>query len=1725
MRTRDGLLALILTLSLGATLRGGPDGNRLTDLDEASPYHVGLGFPRLTTPQWVGEEGVEAVVVLAIDDMRGNVASYDTFLRPILDRLAKIDGRAPVSIMTCFVDPTDPALGGLLRKGVNLDVHTLTHPCPLLGGGDFAAAKATVDQCIDLLNRVPANRPVAFRMPCCDSRNTVSPRFFAEIFNARTAGNHFLTIDSSVFNITTPNDPALARGLVLEDGRERFRKYLPFTSFVNTIEDYPYPFVIGRLCWEFPCAVPSDWEAQNLLKPNHPKMVEDMKAGLDAVVARQGVFNLVFHPHGWIRSEQIVELIDHAVKTHGKKVKFLNFREAQERLDANLLGGQPLRVDSGKGPPDRLGTDNGVRLLDLDADGYMDVVIGNETLHQTRRWDPGRTRWATSGFPEDLTRKGVQFGIVRPDGKASMLIRDERHAAAWDFDGETWIEALALLRGLDHGGELIATANQGVDRGVRLRDIDHDGRCELLASNGTRNDVFRWAPERGGWEKLPFALPAGARIVDGRAWNGGLRIETPGADAGLRFLDLDEDGRDDVIVSNDEGSAVALFVSMTEGWARPVSSARRNEGGAIPPFVSRDARSGRFVDRGAWVHSRHIWWQNEDTAGLHDLVDRRAFADLLKDAEPRARSPEASRRSIRVRPGFAVELMASEPLVRDPIAFEWGADGKLWVVEMGDYPLGTDGRGKPGGTVKFLEDKDGDGRYDSSTVFLDGLAFPTGVMPWRKGVIVSCAPTIFYAEDTDGDGAADLRRTLFSGFIPGNPQHRVNGFDFGLDNWIYGANGDSGGVIRSEQTGTSINISGRDFRFRPDDGRFEAETGQAQYGRHRDDWGNWFGNNNSVLAWHYLLDDHDIRRNPTLAPPGLLRVLDADRRLFPISRVTARFNDPGAVGQVTSANSPTPYRDDLFGPAFADDLFVSEPVHNLVRRVVVEADGVSFKGHRAADEADREFLASTDNWTRPTMLKTGPDGALWVADMYRAVIEHPEWIPGEVQQKLDLRAGHDLGRIYRVVPVGVALRPFKRLDTLDTPGLVAAMDSRNGWTRDMVQRLLVHAADRRAIEPLRRLALAATSPRVRVQALWTLEGLEGLTPALIRKGLADPHPEVRRNALRAGEGLWKSDPGLVAAAARLADDPDVRVRLALALAAGATDDPAVVPALVAIARRDGADPTMRAAILSSAMPHAGGLLAGLVGGDGPGEPPTAIVEPLYAMVAATPGSKGLAPLIEAIGTPVEGCFAPWQWSALAGLLDASGGDGKALSRRAEGEPELRGPMDRLDRLVRGARDAVDDDQAAEARRLAAVRVLGRGADGGADLPRLARLLRPQVSNALRAEALVSLGRMKGEPVADALLNGWGEYSPETRGAVLDLLVSRETWMGPLLTAIESKKVLAAEVNGARRGRLLAARAPEVKARAAKLLAAPDSARNDVVNRYRPALDQPGDPKVGALAFKRVCASCHRVGNEGVEVGPALATLADKGPEALLIAILDPNRAFESRYASYSVETKDGRVLTGLVSAETANAVTLRRQEGKEDTILRAEIETMAASGQSLMPEGLEKDLSMRDLADLIAFLMATDPPPKLVAGNRPEVLRPGPDGTITLLAEAAEIYGPNLTLEPRYKNLGFWSASDDRAAWRFEVAKPGRHAVWAEWACDEGFKGNAYVLEVGRSRVEGVVASTGSWDEYRKARLGEVTLGAGPSRLTLRPQGPVQGALMDLRSIVLRPMEEGRGPR
>jgi putative membrane-bound dehydrogenase-like protein len=1076
----------------------------------------------------------------------------------------------------------------------------------------------------------------------------------------------------------------------------------------------------------------------------------------------------------------------------------------------------------------------------------------------------------------------------------------------------------------------------------------------------------------------------------------------------------------------------------------------------------------------------------------------------------RPRSPEASLASIRVAPEFVVELVAAEPLLEDPVAFDWGPDGRLWVAEMRDYPLGMDGRYAPGGRVRVLEDTDGDGRYDKTSLFLDGLPMCKGVKVWRKGVLVTAAPDILYAEDTDGDGRADKVEKLYSGLSPGNPQHRANGLRWRLDGWLQVANGDSGGTVVSARTGQKVQIRGRDLRIQPDTGGIDAQSGQTQFGTDPDDWGNWFGCNNPNPIWHYVLADEYLRRNPHVAPPDPKRMMVGSEPVYPLSRTLERFNDYWMRNLFTSACGLTIYRDELLGAAFAGNSFTCEPVHNLVSRRVLTPDGVTFRAARAPEEQDREFLASSDNWSRFVMARTGPDGALWIADMYRYVIEHPEWIPKDWQARLDLRAGDTLGRIYRVSRKDAPPRPFPRLDRLDTRGLVAALDTPNGWVRDTVHELLLWNADPSAAGPLEETASTCPRPQARLQALCALDGLGALKSETLRRALKDEHPGVRRGAVRLCESRLESDEALRAAIVAMAEDPDPQVRLQLACTLGQTKDPRAADALWEVLQAGQDDPYVAAAALSSALPHLETLTAYAID-RGSSE----LQGRLISIAVRVHDAKALGGYLRAATDP-DGPNRLDLTGTLLETLSRGGGSSEKLRADLKDEPEL---LDRLDAAIEQARSVVNDENADAKLRVSSMRLLGHEPERReADLKTLTNLLRPIQPLEVQLGAVGALSRLRPKETPALLLENWGSRGPAVRGAILDQLLSRNEWTQALLKAMESAPDLAASLDATRRAALLRHENAAIRKRAEKILGAPTT--SDV----QPIIDGlakemaglTGKPAEGRAVFEARCSKCHRVGDVGTQVGAELAAFAGRSPDALLVAIVDPNRAVEDRYMEYRAITRDERMVIGMIASETGTAITLRGPEGKDETILRTDLKELTASRRSMMPEGLEKGLTAQQTADLIAFITSARPRREF-PGNLPETVRAGEDGSLALPASKASIYGGNIAFELKHRNIGFWDGPDDYVSWAIEVPRAGAYAVELEWACRDNASGNTFRIAAGGAELSGVVPGTGMWDDYETRGFGRIQLKEGPQPLVVRPGEGLKGPLMDLRTVRLVP--------
>jgi mono/diheme cytochrome c family protein/glucose/arabinose dehydrogenase len=540
------------------------------------------------------------------------------------------------------------------------------------------------------------------------------------------------------------------------------------------------------------------------------------------------------------------------------------------------------------------------------------------------------------------------------------------------------------------------------------------------------------------------------------------------------------------------------------------------------------------------------------------------------------RTPEDSIERMELPAGFRMEVVAAEPLVQDPIAFAFDAGGRLWVLEWPSYNWdlhgvlpGLEPQPRPASRVVRLDDADGDGRMDRRTVFAE-LDWPRGIQPVNDGVLVFALPDVLFLRDKTGDGRADTSDVVIGGLpIPVNPHAAPSSPLLAMDNWIYAL-----------QVGE---------RLRLRDGRREAVPAgrlAGQWGLSQDDYGRLFFSYNQDHLRGSLVPVHYAARNANYAATAGIDVrVGQDNDVWPhaitpgVNR-RAQLRDDGRLRVFTANAAPTVYRGTHFPEAFHGNVFVGESAGRLIRRVVLsEKDGV-ITGRNAYHE--REFLFSHDERFRPVFTATGPDGALYVADMYRGIIEGNIFLTTFLRnQILDRglhRPFHGMGRIYRIVHDG---RP--RDATLEIPrdaaGWIARLAHPNGFWRDTAQRAIVGARDLSVVPALRAMATSHADARTRLQALWTIDGLERTDAALVLGLLRDPSAHVRAAALRAGEPLLRTRAVLRATLA-LTGDPEPLVRRQVMFSLGAARGPEVERAILRLLHRNVDDLMMVDAAMS-----------------------------------------------------------------------------------------------------------------------------------------------------------------------------------------------------------------------------------------------------------------------------------------------------------------------------------------------------------------------------------------------------------------------------------------------------------------------------------------------------------------------------------------------------------------
>ena len=999
---------------------------------------------------------------------------------------------------------------------------------------------------------------------------------------------------------------------------------------------------------------------------------------------------------------------------------------------------------------------------------------------------------------------------------------------------------------------------------------------------------------------------------------------------------------------------------------------------------------------------------------------------------PKPLSPEQSAALFKLPKNIRIELVAAEPLVTEPVCTAFDGQGRLFVAELHGYnyegyldvvelnktgELDTKVRRIPAskeniekakefqhGVVKMLKDIDGDGVMDQANIWADDLEPCYGIIPVQDGVIAVAAPEIIYLADKDNDGECDFRETLFTGFKVRVLERGINNPRWGKDNWIYIGGGGGGGKITGPYLKEPVEIGNTDFRILPDGSAIEPVAGTVgTFGMTMNDIGDRFPCSGGQPAIYAVpVDRRYVVRNPYIPGPPSNHSAVNYNTCFRISNPhpwrVKRGVDPNWQNfygkRETDSNYWTGgcgnevYRSTHFPEEYQHNFFQCEPSQNIVHRCLLERDGSGYKGRRAEHEQQSEFLASTDQWFRPVNVRVGPDGGLYISDMYREIIEDYSAIPRFLQQQYGVAYGDKHGRIWRLVSAEKPSREIENLNAKSSADLVPYLADGDSWWRETAQRLLIERKDDTVIPAIRQIAREGRTPQAKIHALHTLAGLDALTADDPLSGLVDADYTVRVHAMQLAEPFLDTSDTLRSRVMEMAGNGDPRIRLQVAMSLGESSSFEVLPVLVALARDHGTDRWMPNAILSSASPFAVELFTELLEQRPVSDGTKKVIQPLAATIGGKRNAEEIGLALDAIaesqpdlqGPCIAGLIQGFAEGKAEGTLDEKGTAGlvKLLN---EAKPQIRAQAVKLASLLlpssapelqsvfSSATTTALDDETDLPKRENAIAILAR-APYAVFAPTVTELLDVRQSPDLQLATVNSLAGSDSAEVTKILLEGWERYTPKVQDAVLDALFARTDRAAALLTALENGDIKLIDINPFRRERLMKARSYGIRKRAKELFAekAIDPELEERAVAYRDALSHDRDIERGKGLLAKHCLVCHKLGSEGYEVGPNFVEVANTPDDGLLQEILAPSRKIDPQFRNFVVVTTSGKVLNGVIASESATSVTLRQEQGKSTTILRKDIDEMNASDVSLMPADLHKNLSPQDLADLLGYL-------------------------------------------------------------------------------------------------------------------------------------------------------------
>jgi putative membrane-bound dehydrogenase-like protein len=964
-------------------------------------------------------------------------------------------------------------------------------------------------------------------------------------------------------------------------------------------------------------------------------------------------------------------------------------------------------------------------------------------------------------------------------------------------------------------------------------------------------------------------------------------------------------------------------------------------------------------------------------------------------------SPQEALRTFEVSANCRIELAASEPEVIDPVTVRFDEQGRMWVVELRDYPVPPADAQSFASRIKVPSDLNRDGYFEHAQVFADNLPFPTGLQPFQEGVIVTLAGELVYLADTDRDGQCDQREVWFQGFSKDNEQLRANHPTWTIENEIHVASGLRGGEVQAvaprwTTRSQPLSLATRDFSFSPFGGNWHAVAGNSQYGFYQDEWGRNYVCSNRNPCDLLLAETSQLASNPLTSLASWtvpMMPVAENSQVFPLTDAWTTSNLH--AGTFTAACGVFRYESNLLMPELAGNFFACEPTGSLVQRYQTVSEG--FVPITARADEQREFLASRDPWFRPVDLTDGPDGALYVVDMHRAVIEHPDWMPTELQSRADLRWGDQAGRIYRVVPVDRPTDysvPFDFTTTQPTawiPGLASS----NRWVRSTAQRLLAQrlnlngstsnqqssatdkstneTTDAKLIHDLQQALLSANnlslSESFAVRALWLLASKRALSDAHLEQLAQHSSPVVRRNLIRVIANYQRQEsslthPNTLALCNRiqnnLANDASPAVRLQWLIEFAAHLPHHQTELAIQAAQPQGLSSTEK-----TWLPHAISLLS-----DDSALPFLSLHLARYSN-----DSQLLVPLLQRLGWQAHTAAIETVAQVTLPLSEATGlyeafanGMVQRNIRWTEFLPKLNPETQQWlrSRLQHDLANALNPQVDVSLRQ--------------ASLQRASLLPDAQTEAACRAILVDGIASLFPTAVQIARTNQYANIEqillqhattlpPQASVATIQAMAEHAPWTEALIVSLEQEAFPLNLIDPTTLGRLQRHPNKDIATRFQQLLAKqPMVDKSKLIETYTAALTDQTDLVQGKLLFTKHCAACHRIAEDGFRLGPDISDLRTQSSAQVLQAILDPNRAIDANYIRYSLLTIDGQVHEGLLEESNDRVVVLRGQEDKRITIEKGHVETLRASGVSLMPEGFENQLTPSQMNDLIGYI-------------------------------------------------------------------------------------------------------------------------------------------------------------